>query len=265
MIRRMSHALLVQFDDVFGPGRLGPLLRDFGIPTRSVRLDRGETPGDLDEVRLLVLLGSSSRVAEIAEGKCPEIKPVLDAAKMFIDADRPTVGIGFGAELLCHATGAKVTVNRKPGPTPDQPGDELPEFGWIQLTFPFPGCTEPAVFGMVDGTPMFAWHRDTFALPTLPPPANPPPPPARPPTGNVLLASSRACRNQAFKFKNRIFGYQFHFELDRDQINKIIDTLGRENGVDANALRTATETHYARYERAGTKLIENLVQFLKSY
>jgi len=59
--------------------------------------------------------------------------------------------------------------------------------------------------GMHDDLMVFHWHYDTFDLPRLPAPANAPPPPAPPPpTGNALLSSSRLCKNQAFRFKNRL-------------------------------------------------------------
>ena len=36
------------------------------------------------------------------------------------------------------------------------------------------------------------------------------------------MAGSRICRTQAYKFKNRIFAFQFHFELEQSDIEKII-------------------------------------------
>src|SRR5262249_40901293 len=116
-----------------------------------------------------------------------------------------------------------------PPPPPTEPPPPLPEFGWAPVTFPFPGGTEPLVFGMTDGAPFFHWHYDTCDLPKLPAPANPPPPPAPPPpTGNSLLSSSKLCKNQAFRFKNRLFGFQYHFELTEPDIEAFCET-GKED------------------------------------
>jgi GMP synthase-like glutamine amidotransferase len=261
-------AVLLQHDALYPAGQLGTILRDFGIPTEVRKLYAGDPlPTDLSEARCLILLGGSQRTSDIASS--PYLPAEVQLVKQFVDQDRPVVGIGFGAELLSVAGGAKVTELRKPGPTPqDPPGDPTPEFGWFPVNFPFPGGTEPVVFGMVDGAPFFLWHRDTFAMPALPPPANPPPPPARPPTGNVLIASTRACRTQAYKFKNRVFGFQFHFELTQDQIEAIVDTRGKAEGLSAdqiNAIKADTTKHFPRYQRLGAKLVQNLVQFLKAY
>src|SRR5205085_1423964 len=100
----------------------------------------------------------------------------------------------------------------------------VPEFGWGAVSFPFPGGTEPLMQGLIDATPFLHWHRYTFDLPRLPGPATPPPPPAPPPpTGSALLASSKLCKNQAFRFKNRLFGFQFHLEMTEPDIEQLIE------------------------------------------
>jgi GMP synthase-like glutamine amidotransferase len=173
--------------------------------------------------------------------------------------------------LLAHAGGGKVYPNAKPGKTPEEPATPMPEFGWLPVTFPFPGGTEPMVMGMHDGAMMFHWHNDTFDLPRLPAPPNAPPPPAPPPpAGNALLSSSKACKNQAFRFKTRLFGFQYHFELTEADIEKIL-AAGKEDvekvlGADAvTQIREDTKKYYAQYVRLGDRLIRNFVQFLKVY
>jgi GMP synthase (glutamine-hydrolysing) len=207
-----------------GPGRIVPVFRDFGIPTEVRRLDRGdEVPTDLDEVRVLIVLGGPMGVADVARRR--EV-PVPGAgardARAARPADRPVLGICLGAQLLAKAAGAKVYPNTKPGAKPEDPATPAPEIGWGPVQFPFPGGTEPIVMGMVDGAPMFHWHFDTFDLPKIPAPLNPPQNVPAPPTGNSLLSSSRACKNQAFRFKTKLFGFQYHIELDRPGIDALV-------------------------------------------
>lgn len=268
----MSKAVILQHTSYAGPGRILPVFRDFGIPTEVRRLDRGdEVPTDLDEVRVLIVLGGPMRVSDAGGDKYPFLTKEVETIKRMVADDRPVLGIALGAQLLAHAAGAKVYPNVKPGATPDAPGTPAPEFGWGPVSFPFPGGTEPIVMGLMDGVPMFHWHFDTFDLPKLPPPANPPPPPAPPPaTGNSLLSSSKLCKNQAFRFRTRLFGFQYHFEFTEAEIEALVandrETLLKVLGPDGERqVREDTKKFYPRHARLGDKILANFVQFLKVY
>jgi GMP synthase-like glutamine amidotransferase len=274
----MSRAVILQHASYAGPGRIVPVFRDFGIPCDVRRLYQGdEVPTDLDELRLLVVLGGPMRVADIADPKYPFLAKEVELLQRMIQHDRPVLGIALGAQLLAHAGGAKVYPNVKMGPPggpgqppkPVEPIEPLPEFGWGGVQFPFPGGTEPIVYGCVDGSPMFHWHWDTFDLPKLPAPANPPPPPAPPPaTGNSLLSTTRTCRNQAFRFKNHLFGFQYHMEFTEADIEAVLsndaENLVRAGG-NVEQIRSDTKKNHSRYVRVGDRILTNFVQFLKAY
>ena len=269
---RMSKAIILQHVEYEGPGRLSPILRDFGIPVEVRHLYKGdEVPTDLDEMRVLIIMGGPMGVADIGQAIYPFLEKEVELLKRLVRFDRPVLGICLGAQLLAHAAGAKVYPNVKPGAKPEDPPTPMPEIGWGPVTFPFPGGNEPIVFGMIDGAPMFHWHYDTFDLPKLPPPPNPAPPPAPPPpSGNALISSTRTCKNQAFRFKNRLFGFQYHFEMDEAGIEAML-THAREDvvkvlGPNGEAkIRQDTKLHYHRHARMGERIIKNFVQFLKVY
>jgi GMP synthase-like glutamine amidotransferase len=276
----MSKAVILQHVPHEGPGRIATVLGDFGIPADIRHLYRGdEVPSDLDDIRLLIVLGGPMGVSDVGSEKYPFLAKELELLKRCVMLDRPTLGICLGAQLLAHAGGGKVYPNVKPGgstaltagKTPEEPATPMPEFGWLPVMFPFPGGTEPIVMGMHDGAMMFHWHYDTFDLPRLPAPPNAPPPPAPPPpTGNALLSSSKACKNQAFRFKTRLFGFQYHFELTEADIEKIVeagkDDVQKVLGSDGAAkVRDDTKKYSAQYARLGDRLIRNFVQFLKVY
>jgi GMP synthase (glutamine-hydrolysing) len=268
----MSSAVILQHVAHEGPGRIVPIFRDYGIPVQLRRLYQGdEVPTDLDEVRVLVLLGGTMSIPEVGSGKYPFLSAEIEVLKRFIAADRPVLGIDLGAQLLASAAGAKVYPNHKTGATPQDQAVLTPELGWGPVTFPFPGGTEPMVTGLTDNSMMFHWHFDTFDLPRLAAPANHPAPPAPPPpAGNALLSSSGLCKNQAFRFKNRLFGFQYHFEFTEADIDAVI-AAGRQDiskvlGPDGEkTIRAETAKHYPRYARQGERLVRNFVQFLKVY
>lgn len=268
----MSKAVILQHVAYEGPGRIVPVFRDMGIPTEIRRLDQGdEVPTNLDELRVLVVLGGPMGVADIGNEKYPFLAHEVELLKRAIAADRPVLGICLGAQLLAHAAGAKVYPNVKPGAKPEEPGTPMPELGWGGVFFPFPGGTDPIVFGLMDGSPMFHWHFDTFDLPKLPAPANPAPPPAPPPpTGNSLLSSTKTCKNQAYRFKNRLYGFQYHFEFMREDIEEVVANASEDvkKVLGTDGLKRVVEqlpSIYPKHERLGDRILRNYVQFLKVY
>ncbi len=266
----MSKAVVLQHVEFEGPGRIVDALRDYGIPIEIRSLYRGdEVPTDPADLRLLVVMGGPMGVADLGSAKYPFLEKEVALLKRMVEADRPVLGICLGAQLLAHAAGAKVYPNTRPGATAGDAPIPVPEIGWGPVMFPFPGGTEPLLFGLHEGTPMFHWHYDTFDLPKLPSPANAPSGPGipPPPTGNALLSSTRACRNQAFRFKNRLVGFQYHFEMTPEAIEamlehgkadveKVLGTGGSEK------IRSDTKKHYSEYERLGNRLIRNLITFM---
>jgi GMP synthase-like glutamine amidotransferase len=270
----MSSALILQHVPWETPGRITPVFRDFGIPIQVRHLYRGdEVPTDLDELRVLVVLGGPMSVSDAGQDRYPFLAKEIELLRRMVAADRPVLGICLGAQLLAHAAGAKVFPNVKPGAKPDDPPTPSPEIGWGPISLPFPGGTEPILMGLMDGAPMFHWHFETFDLPKLPAPPPPPggaPPGPPPPTGNALLASTRTCKNQAFRFKNRLFGFQFHFEIDESGIEAMLangkEDLTKVLGAEGEKrIREDTAKNYARHKRLGDRLLQNFVQFLKVY
>jgi GMP synthase-like glutamine amidotransferase len=59
---------------------------------------------------------------------------------------------------------------------------------------------------------VFHWHGDTFDLPP----------------GALLLASSQACRNQAFSLGDRVFGFQFHLETTPALARTLVENCSDE-------------------------------------
>jgi GMP synthase (glutamine-hydrolysing) len=142
-----------------------------------------------------------------------------------------------------------------------------PEIGWGPVTFPFPGGTDPIVAGLHDGAMMFHWHFDTFDLPKLPP-AGGQAAGGAPAVGCLLLSSTSKCRNQAFRFKGRLLGFQYHFEMDRQGIQAMlvharadVDKVLGPGGVDA--IQRDTDRYYDDYERLGNRVIDNVLQYMK--
>src|SRR6476659_8518553 len=103
----MSKAVILQQVAHEGPGRIVPVFRDFGIPVETRHLYRGdEVPTDLDELRVLIILGGPMSVADAGSQLYPYLAKEVDLLKRLIALDRPVLGICLGAQLLAHAAGA---------------------------------------------------------------------------------------------------------------------------------------------------------------
>jgi hypothetical protein len=86
----------------------------------------------------------------------------------------------------------------------------------------------------------------------------------------VLISSTKLCKNQAFRFRNRLFGFQYHLEATPEIIQAMVaagrDDIQRVVGPDGEArIREGTEKNYRRYERLTNRVLQNFVQFLRVY
>ena len=110
-----------------------------------------------------------------------EIQYIRDAR----ERGQMVLGVCLGAQLIAKALGARVHAN------------PVKEIGWAPVTFMPAAANDPLFAGLPEAETIFHWHSETFALPP----------------GAELLASSDACRHQAFRVGNCIYGLQFHLEV----------------------------------------------------
>jgi GMP synthase-like glutamine amidotransferase len=164
-------------------------------------------PSDLD---FLIIMGGPMNVYE--EDKYPWLKDEKTFIKNSIESDKKILGICLGSQLLADALGASVYPNK------------FKEIGWFPIQIKnnnnffsdFPNEIE-----------VFHWHGDTFDLPN----------------GAIHIAESSVCKNQAFVFKDRVVGLQFHFEVTKNSVKEMVS-----GGVDELILDKYIQSEKQIYE-----------------
>lgn len=215
-----------------GPAYIGQWLAGQGAEISDTRLWESTTLPDPDAIDLLVVMGGPMSVNDEADF------PWLAAEKRFIAEvvarGRPVLGICLGAQLIASARGARVFRNT------------AKEIGWFDIQAA-DGVDEG--FRFPETATVLHWHGETFELPP----------------GARLLASSAACRHQAFQLGERAIGLQFHLEMSDESLHAIVancrDELvpGRWIQDEATLLAAATE-HFAATHALMDRLLEWLTR-----
>ena len=160
----------------------------------------GVSRPSLDGVSGVVLFGSSYNVEHAGE------QPFIEEARALtleaIDRGVPYLGICFGAQMLAWSLGAEVV--KAP----------VREVGYEPLRPTPAAADDPLVSHYADGDHVFQWHMDTFALPEE----------------ATLLASGDRVANQAYRVGDRTWGVQWHFEIDRSEIDMWLGVFEQADG-----------------------------------
>ncbi|HEV3325269.1 MAG TPA: type 1 glutamine amidotransferase [Puia sp.] len=189
------------------PGLLIGLIREKGHSLRTTALYREEPlPATADFDGLIIMGGPMSIHDEDVHSWLRAEKELIAAA---IREGKKVLGICLGAQLIAAALGARVYPNlqKEIGFWPVQ---------WTEAGVS-PGLGPRAAVGGPGGARagealFFHWHGETFDLPA----------------GAVLLASTPACVNQAFRFGDKVLGIQFHPEVTPEIIREMVEQEGWE-------------------------------------
>lgn len=137
---------------------------------------------------LLVILGGP--IGAYEEDLYPFLTPEIAAIARRLAADKPTLGICLGAQLIARALGARVYPNREK------------ELGWSTLLLSSAGYQSPVRFFGPEHTSILHWHGDTFDLPK----------------DAKLLAGTGICLHQIFSWGKGTLAFQCHPEVTARQL-----------------------------------------------
>ncbi|WP_101845206.1 type 1 glutamine amidotransferase [Zhihengliuella sp. ISTPL4] len=211
-----------------GPRRLGTWLREKAIDVDEIVGAEQPLPTSLDGYAGLVMLGGGLMPDE--DDRAPWLAAERALAAETIARDLPTLGICLGGQLLAHVAGGEVA--EKTGPI---------ERGATPIRPTAAGRADALLAALGDEAPMIENHQDMITR--LPPAA-------------VLLASSAAVENQAFRLGARVRGVQFHPEASAADLARWDDAALRGEGRSLPALIADAERVHDHNTAASRALIE---------
>jgi len=224
----------VHFEDL---GSFAPVLTKEGYEVQYCEAG-DEDLAAIDPLRpdLVAVLGGP--IGAYEESAYPFLVEELKLLEARLKADRPTIGICLGSQLMARALGACV-----------YPGHQK-EIGWgpVRLT---PAGQQSCLHHLArEHTPVLHWHGDTFDLPQ----------------GATRLASTDVYENQAFSWGQGALALQFHLEaqaanLERWFIGHACE-LAKTNGVSVPQLREDTRRWKQRLATCGPCCFEEWLRQL---
>ena len=168
------------------PGVYEDALLERGSKIHRVELDEGDPLRDWREFDAIVAMGGPMSVND--EEELPWLRGEKAWIAEAVRAGTPFFGACLGVQLLAVSLGGEVG----PGPAP--------EVGLLPVFLTDAAANDPVFGELPRELRTLQWHGDTFSLPK----------------GAVLLASSPAYPNQAFRWGRSAYGVQFHLELSRE-------------------------------------------------
>lgn len=215
------------------PGKVGERLAARGFELEGCRPCHGDSlPEDLSEYAAAIVFGGPQSAND---GHVPGIRAELDwIERAALPSGRPVLGICLGAQQIARVLGARV------GPHPDG----LVEIGYYEVR-PTGRCSR----FLAAPTMFYQWHRETFEIPR----------------DAVHLAENALFPGQAFRYREHVYGIEFHPEMTREMIESWCgsdDGSARLDRPNAQG-RTAQLDGYVRYADASDRWLDAFLdQFL---
>ncbi len=221
------------------PGQVGRALAEASAAVTVIPAYAGAPLPQVDDYEALVVLGGEQNARD--DQKHPYLADLSALMRSFGDAGKAVLGICLGSQLLARAYG----------------GDNLigtaPEFGWRVIEKTEHGKSDPVFSAVSDSFLSFQWHDDTFTLPQ----------------GAVHLAENGAARHQAFRLGRAAYGFQFHFEADRNVVDDwkaaFPDVIERKEPGWLERHSALAETHGVASDEAGLAIARAWVAQIRSW
>jgi GMP synthase-like glutamine amidotransferase len=173
------------------PGTIENWILEHKHHISTTKLWLGDAPPCVDEFDALVIMGGPMSIHD--ESKLEWLKSEKRLIGETIRKEKKILAVCLGAQLVAEALGATVRENT------------YPEIGFFPVEF-----SKKAPLSFLPLLPekitTFHWHSETFDTPV----------------SAICLASSGACKNQAYAVADRILAIQFHPEVTAQMVEDMV-------------------------------------------
>jgi len=178
---------------------------------------------------VLLIMGGPMNIYE--ENVYPWLKEEKKIISEAITEGKIVIGVCLGAQLIADSLGAKIYKNKSP------------EIGW----FPVKKTNDRILNFLPDFATVFHWHGETFNIPEK----------------CIAFYSSDVTENQAFIYDRRVLGLQFHLEMQKEDINALIENC-RDEIKDSVYVMQEQEMldYFNSYSYNNKRMLENLILWL---
>ena len=218
----MKPFLIIQNDAHEGAGQLLALIHQRQLMSRTMLgWDVDYNNIQPNDYCALVILGGAQGVYEI--DKYPYLQDEINLTNAFIAADKPVIGLCLGAQIIATALGGEVLQNKQK------------EIGWFDINLSEGAMYDDLMMMHPQITKAYHFHGDYFRLPPE----------------CVSLAKSELTECQLFRYRNNVYGFQFHAEVDQDLIEVMCRTNAdymQINGYDADKVIKESKTQIINYQ-----------------
>ena len=220
---------IIQNDPEVPPGTITENLTATGVMYVVNHPYNGDPLPELRDISALIVLGGAMGAND--DIRHPFLHDLKDFIRKIVASGIPYLGVCLGGQLLAAALGARVASNR------------WDEMGSLPVALTAEGLGDAVFTGLPEVFETFQWHHDSFDIPD----------------DGVLLASSTACRHQAFRIGSCAWATQFHPEVT-EQIIRNWCAWDRSTAERSEEFVSAYRSQEDEYRAVSRQLLVNFLR-----
>lgn len=175
------------------PGAIEEWVKQKKYRSTETHVYKGEKLPQIWEFDFLIIMGGPQSPLEL--DKYPYMRDEIALAQQAIANKKAVLGICLGAQIIAEALG--VETQRSPNK----------EIGAYPIELTAEGLVDPLFKKFPQKFDVMHWHNDMPGIPA----------------GARLLAKSEGCPQQAFAYGDRVYGLQFHMEINYALAKEMIE------------------------------------------